>query len=200
MLKPGKLKPLLAGTALLALAGGSFVYAQQGLGYHGFGDAPRAEFRHGPSAADVAAFSDARIAALKAGLELTPDQTKNWPPFEQAMRDMVQSRIQRIQARDTDSEQHAASPFDRLARRADNMSKRSAALKKVADAGAPLYQSLNDEQKGRFIRLALILRPHPFMHGGWRNDGHGDGHGWQDDGRRFGQENGAGDTDQKTPL
>ena len=45
----------------------------------------------------MAAFTDARIAALKAGLELTPDQAKNWPAFEQALRDMVQLRAQRMQ-------------------------------------------------------------------------------------------------------
>src|SRR5580692_2821447 len=138
----------------------------------------------------MAAFTDARIAALKAGLELTPDQVKNWPPFEQAMRDMVQLRIQRIQARQSGDQQPTTSPFDRLSRRADNMSKTSAALKKVADAGAPLYQSLDDAQKGRFMMLARILRSHHHMHafndrdGG--RDGQGDGHGWGH-GRRFGQ-------------
>ena len=35
-----------------------------------------------PSAEDISAFMDARIAALKAGLRLTPDQEKNWPAFE----------------------------------------------------------------------------------------------------------------------
>ena len=54
----------------------------------------------------MAAFTDARIAALKAGLELTPDQAKNWPPFEQAVRDMVQLRVQRIQARQSGDQAH----------------------------------------------------------------------------------------------
>jgi hypothetical protein len=143
------LKPVITATALLALAGGSNVYAQQSFGDCRFGDRQRAEFHHRPSAADVSAFADARIAALKAGLELTPDQAKNWPPFEQALRDMVQLRLQRIQAREAGNEQAPASPFERLARRADDMAKRSTALKKIADAGAPLYQSLDEEQKGR---------------------------------------------------
>jgi len=193
------LKPVIAATAFLAIAGSSYVYAQQGFGGHrGFGDGPRAESRHRPSAADIAAFTDARIAALKAGLELTPDQVKNWPPFEQAVRDMVQLRVQRMQARQAGDQQTSTSPFDRLARRADNMSKASAALKKVADAGAPLYQSLNDDQKGRFVKLARILRPHHGMHDGNGGSRHaegygrgfgGDGHGW--DHGRFGQDNGG---------
>ena len=140
------LKSVITATALLAVAGGSYVYAEQSFGDFRFGGRLRAESHHRPSAADVSAFADARIAALKAGLELTPDQAKNWPPFEQSLRDMVQLRLQRIQAREAGNEQALASPFDRLARRADDMAKRSAALKKIADAGAPLYQSLDDEQ------------------------------------------------------
>ena len=41
------------------------------------------------------------------------------------------------------------------------MTKTSAALKKVAETGAPLYQSLTDAQKERFKTLARVLRPHP---------------------------------------
>jgi LTXXQ motif family protein len=211
MLKQVKFKPLLAATALFALAGSSLVYAQQGFGGHGNagGDRPRFEHRHRPSPADVSAFTDARIAALKAGLELTPDQAKNWPPFEQALRDMVQLRIQRMQARLSGQEQAPTSPFDRLERRADSMAKRSAALKKIADAGSPLYQSLNDDQKSRFMKLARILRPHSHMHAamehGWRQgEGYGRGsqggeHGWQH-GRRFGQASASGDADQGSQL
>ena len=197
------LKPVIAATALFAIAGSSYVYAQQGFGGHGGyggnGDGgPRFEHRHHHmSAADASAFADARIAALKAGLELTPDQAKNWPPFEQAVRDLVQLRIQRIQARQSGGQQPPSSPFDRLSKRADNMSKTSTALKKVADAGAPLYQSLDDGQKGRFMMLARILRPHHHMRadngqGSRHAEGYGrDGNGWGHGGRHFGQ-NGPG--------
>jgi hypothetical protein len=161
------IKPVIAATALIALAGSSLAYAQYGNGgdrQSGDGG-PQIVRRHRLSAADVSAFADARIAALKAGLELTPDQTKNWPPFEQAVRDLVQLRIQRIQARQNgaDQNQPPPTPFDRLSRRADAMAKRSATLKKIADAGAPLYQSLNDDQKSRFMVLARMLRPHHHM-------------------------------------
>jgi hypothetical protein len=198
------LKPVIAATAMLAIAGSTFVYAQQG-GYRGFRDGgPRFEHRHRLSADDVSAFADARIAALKAGLELTSDQTKNWPAFEAALRNMVQLRIDRIKARQAAQQQDQAqtptSPFDRLAKRADAMSKRSVALKQIADAGAPLYQSLDDAQKTRFTMLARMLRPHRHgFNGGERRegrnfdrDGRGQG-GWG--GRRFG-ENGFGQGDQ----
>src|ERR1700752_2795236 len=160
------LKPFIAATALLAIAGSSYVYAQQGFdGHRGLGDGQRFEQHHRPSAADISAFTDARVAALKAGLELTPDQAKNWPPFEQAVRDLVQLRIQRLQERQASDQQSPGTPFERLSQRADNMAKTSVALKKIADAGAPLYQSLNDDQKSRFVRLARMLRPHHHMRG-----------------------------------
>ena len=195
------LKPVIAATAALAIAGTSLVYAQQRFGHHGFGG-PGAEQRHRPSAADMAAFTDARIAALKAGLELTPDQAKNWPAFEQAVRDAAQLRIQRMQEREARRQQQGQNaqgnaqgnaqsqtqrnPFERMARRADQMAKASVALKKVADAGAPLYQSLTDEQKARFRTLGRILGPHRRHmafnegNGGWR------GHGFGRDGQGFG--------------
>jgi hypothetical protein len=46
-------------------------------------------------------------------------------------------------------------PFERLQRRADAMSRLSAGLKRLADAGTPLYQSLNEAQKRRFMLLAI---------------------------------------------
>jgi hypothetical protein len=204
------LKPMIAATALFALAGSSFVYAQQRTDSPvGFG--PRAEHQHRQlSADDVNAFADARIAALKAGLELTPDQAKNWPAFETALRNMVQLRAQRMQARQAARQQSQngsaesqpangtptpATPFDRMERRADAMAKRGAALKQIADAGAPLYSSLNDAQKQRFTMLARMLRPHHRHEqgGGWGQEGRRfgqggqDGGGWRHEGRRFGQ-------------
>ena len=190
------LKPVIAATAVLAIAGSSLVYAQQRFGDRdGFGQrGARFEHRHPVSPADLAAFTDARIAALKAGLELTPDQQKNWPAFEQALRDVAQLRMQRIEARQARMQQGGAQPgaapqpsqgqngpFDRLGRRADAMAKTSAALKKVAETGSPLYQSLTDAQKERFKKLARILRPHPRhfafneRNGGWRHGGRGMG-------------------------
>jgi len=167
-------KPAVVVAAALAVAGSSVAYAQQ----HFAGsdrDGPRFEHRHQMSPEDRAAFVDARIAALKAGLELTSDQAKNWPNFEKALRDRAQLRAERIAAREAE-EQNAdkapSAPFDRLAQRADNMAKKSAALKRIADAGKPLYDSLSDAQKARFKKLARMLRPHYRMHA-WNRDDRG---------------------------
>jgi zinc resistance-associated protein len=159
-------KPVIVATTVLAIAGSSIVYAQQRSGESdGYGDGLRFEHRyHHLSPEDRAAFVDARIAALKAGLELTPDQAKNWPAFEQTLRDMAQLRAQRRAAREA-SEQNPSqtpiAPFDRLSQRADNMAKASAALKRIAETGQPLYMSLNEAQKERFKKLARMRSARP---------------------------------------
>jgi hypothetical protein len=81
-------KAIVAGIAALAITGPSLVYAQQG----GRRDDVQ---RWRPSAEDLRAFGEARLAALKAGLSLTPEQAKNWPAFEQATRDLSKLRIDR---------------------------------------------------------------------------------------------------------
>ncbi len=45
------------------------------------------------------AFTDARIAGLKAGLKLTAEQEKNWPAVETAIRDLAKERADRMAAR-----------------------------------------------------------------------------------------------------
>ena len=52
------------------------------------------------SAEDRAAMADAKIAAVHAGLKLTADQEKLWPPVESAVRDLVKIRIDRAKARE----------------------------------------------------------------------------------------------------
>ena len=200
-------KSVVAATAALAIAGSSIVYAQQRFGEDGYGGGSRFQHRHQHmSAEDRAAFVDARIAALKAGLELTPDQAKNWPAFEQALRDMAKLRAERRtarEARELGQTQAPTAPLDKLAQRADNMAKTSAVLKQIAETGKPLYMSLNDAQKERFQKLARMLRPHRHnMPGrfeergqGWR-DGQGYGRGDGERGGRFwqhGQRFGQGD-------
>jgi zinc resistance-associated protein len=166
-------KTVLAGTTALAIAGTALAYAKPG---EARGD--RAQGWR-PSAQDVTAFGDARIAALKAGLELNADQEKLWPPVESAMRDLAKQRADFVAAR-RDAKM-PANPLDRLGRRAEVMQSRGAALKKLADAAGPLYTSLNDAQKHRFMVLARLGGPR-FGHGhdGWRGRHDGRGHGgWQ---------------------
>ena len=85
-------KTLIAGTAMLMIAGSTLASAQQ---------SSPAERPHRAqlTADDIAAFADARIAALKAALKLTPAQEKNWPAVEQAVRDISKDRIAEREAR-----------------------------------------------------------------------------------------------------
>src|ERR1700686_2055937 len=101
--------------------------------------------RSRPTLDDMRAFADARLAALHAGLGLTPDQEKNWPAFEQAAREMAKLRLDRIAATDTrrDQQPRSSDPADRMHRRAAMMTETGATLKKVADAIDPLYKSLD---------------------------------------------------------
>src|SRR6185503_9701649 len=96
---------------------------------------------------DRAAYADARIAAVHAGLKLTADQEKLWPPVESAVRDLGKIRIDRANARmkaDQSQDQPQDDPVARLRDRADTMAATAAAMKKIADAADPLYKSLDD--------------------------------------------------------
>lgn len=154
-------KMMTAGIAALAIAGSSMVYAQQRDGARG----PR----HQMTAADFGAYTDARIAGLKAGLKLTAEQEKNWPALEKALRDQAKMRSDRFAARASADKPHDL--VERLRTRADAMTARGTALKQVADAAAPLYQSLDDAQKQRFTRLARLDGPQFGNRQHWRHHG-----------------------------
>ena len=111
------------------------------------------------------AFAEARIAALKAGLRLTPEQEKNWPPVEAVMRDLAKQRIDRMVERQARAAERRNEPRQRdaiefLRRRADIMAERAGGLKRLADAAEPLYKSLDDGQKRRLTILASAMRRH----------------------------------------
>src|SRR5215210_1802757 len=139
----------IAAVAVLAIAGSTAVYAQHRHWGHGFS-------RISPE--DRSAYADARIAAVKAGLKLTPDQEKLWPPVEAAVRDFAKLRIDRANARmnaqrdDSRDAQKADDPVTRLRERADNMAASAAAMTRIADAADPLYKTLDDGQKRRIGR------------------------------------------------
>lgn len=131
------------------------------------------------SDADRAAFLDARIAALHAGLVLTPAQEKLWPSVESALRETHKVIADQRAARRNGP--RPADPVAWLQRVSDNTMARGEALKKLADAAGPLYSSLNDDQKNRLPFLLHAARFHFFggrfaANDGWRgqNDWHGD--------------------------
>jgi hypothetical protein len=158
-------KAILAGVAALAIAGSTAVYAHH---------RPWSHDHVQLSPQDRTALADARIAAVHAGLTLTPDQEKLWPPVEKAIRDFARLRIDRANARmqaKTDDAQKQQAPVDQVARlrtRADRMAETAAALKKIADAADPLYKTLDDGQKRRL--MVLTRMGHGFGGGmGWHH-------------------------------
>src|SRR5262245_59158084 len=155
-------KTVLAGTTALAIAGASLAFAQQG----GSDDFQRVQ-RWRPTAEDITAFGEARIAALHAGLKLTAEQEKNWPPVEAALRELAKQRSERFAARA--SADRPKDPIERLNLRAEVMGQRAATLKKLADAAGPLYKSLDESQKHRFAMLARLDRGQMGAHRGWHH-------------------------------
>jgi len=141
----------IAAVAVLAIAGSTAVYAQHRHWGHGFS-------RMSPE--DRSAFADARIAAVHAGLKLTADQEKLWPPVEIAVKEFAKLRLDRANARmnpprDDSSQQKPDDPVTRLRDRADNMVATAGAMRKIAEAADPLYKTLDDAQKRRLAVLTM---------------------------------------------
>jgi len=180
---------VLGGAVAVTIATSSIIYAQQ----------PESEGEPGPRAgasqADRTDSTNARssnLASLKERLRLTPDQEKNWAAFESAFRALTQSRRSQEEARPLD-------PVPQMRQRAEALAAMGAALSRLADAEAPLYNSLNEDQRRQFATFAPV--PSGEMQGrslerelnrddrGWRDRDEGDRRGWrsreEDDRRRW---------------
>ncbi len=136
--------------------------------------------KHGPphprfSAADRAAFFEAHLAGLHAGLQLTPEQEKMWPPVEAALRAGAKSAADR--AEKAHNEPPPTNAIAWLRKLSEEDMAKSETLKALADAAAPLYQSLTEEQKHRLPFLLHGIRPHGWGPGGMRPGGMGMGMG-----------------------
>jgi len=116
-----------------------------------------------PTAADLKSLTDARVAMIKAALQLTPDQEKYWPAVEDAIRARAknrQARWERVaQLRDSSPMEalNARNPVELMQRRAESLSQRGADLKKVADAWEPLYKTLSQDQKKRMAFVTVVV-------------------------------------------
>ena len=155
-------KALIAGTSMLTIAGSTLASAQQ--------PSPAERSHHAQlTADDIAAFTDARIAAIKTALKLTPTQEKNWPAVEQTLRDISKERFAQREARAAAGQRTDAT--ERLRDRADALTTRASALRRLADAEKPLYQSLDEAQKRRFgMAFRFAARRRMAAHGGGEPD------------------------------
>ena len=169
------LKAVVAATAVVTIAGSSLAYAQRD-------ERPDSARRWQPTTEDMRAFQAARLAALRAGLTLNPEQEKHWPAFEQAMRELQQLRLNRVTAiREARREgrQQVTDPAERMRLRATRLAESGAVLKRLADATDPLYRSLDEAQKRRFAILTRTEGPR-----GWQRRGREGGEGGMPRGHR----------------
>ena len=111
-------------------------------------------------AADRETMLDAKLAGMKSGLQLSPDQEKLWGAFESSVKDAAKARMDAMQQMMQTREQgEAMSPIDRLEAIANRLSQAATDIKKIAAAAKPLYASLDDSQKHKFGTLGRMLMP-----------------------------------------
>jgi hypothetical protein len=117
---------------------------------------------------------DKRLARAKAELKLSPDQEKLWAPVEAEIRKNAEARFDRWQKWKSErmaekGQRKKPDQIERLRRTADRLAGRATRLRAMADAGAPLYATLSDEQKET---ARDILRKHR-QRDEWRGRGGG---------------------------
>jgi zinc resistance-associated protein len=98
---------------------------------------------------------ETQLKGMKTSLRLTADQEKDWAPFESAVKDAETARVLALQK---EQDTHL-SPMDRNAAKADRLAQSQANLDKIVEAAKPLYLSLDNAQKHKFIALGRMLVP-----------------------------------------
>ncbi len=184
----------IATLALAALLAGSGTYAmaQQTPAP----DAPaasqdqgRQDHRPRLSQDDFNRLIDARIASIKAGLKLTPDQERLWAPAETAIRTAASERFAHVEQRPDRDQRRSMDFMQRLEQRSTMMTQRGQRFTAVTTALRPLWDSFSEDQKRiapRLMREALNEDGPRWHERGGRRGHHGGHHhrmGMMDHGR-----------------
>jgi hypothetical protein len=98
---------------------------------------------------------DAQLKGMKTSLRLTTDQEEDWVPFESAVKAAEKARVVALQKEQGSN----LSPMDRLNAKAERVAQSEADLEKIVEAAKPLYVTLDDAQKHKFIALGRMLVP-----------------------------------------
>jgi hypothetical protein len=98
---------------------------------------------------------DTQLKTMKTGLHLSADQDALWGPFEAAVKDGAKAHVLALQKEQSDS----LSPMDRNLAKADRIAQGQATIETMVDAAKPLYESLSDEQKHKFVTSGRMLVP-----------------------------------------
>ena len=118
--------------------------------------APSAQLTHDEKVQHWAeAALDTQLKNMKAGLGLKADQEADWAAFEAAVRDGGKARVLALQKEQSSN----LSPMDRNLAKADRIGQSQASLAKIVEAATPLYASLDNAHKQKFITLGRTLVP-----------------------------------------
>src|SRR3984957_18812253 len=144
-------RTLLAMLAAVALSASAFPQKEQ---------QPPAPSDQKPTHAELAqhwaeAALDTQLKGMKASLGLTADQEKDWDPVEAAVRDGAKARLVGLQKEQSSD----LSPMDRNLPKPDRIGQGQANLEKIVEAAKPLYASLDNAHKQKFIALGRTPVP-----------------------------------------
>ena len=110
------------------------------------------------TAEQIVANSDAYIDRIKASLNLTPEQEKNWSSFNSAMHYLGHNGAERLNLRIARAKRDPPDDIvEQMRNEAQFLVDRAADQRAVADAAEPLFMSLNDKQKTTFIEEMVRL-------------------------------------------
>src|ERR1700679_2731485 len=110
------------------------------------------------SAEQIVANSDANIDRIKAELNLTPEQEKNWTGFNSAMHDLGHNGADRLNLRIARAKRDPPDDIiEQMRNEAQFLNDRAQDQRNVADAAEPLFASLDDKQKAIFTQEMVRL-------------------------------------------
>jgi hypothetical protein len=110
------------------------------------------------TAEQIVASSDANIDRIKAELNLTPEQEKNWTAFNSAMHYLGHNGADRLNLRIARAKRDPPDDIiEQMRNEAQFLNDRAVDQRGVADAAEPLFASLNDKQKQIFIEEMVRL-------------------------------------------
>ncbi len=104
------------------------------------------------TAGQIVANNDSLIDKIKAELNLTPEQERNWYGFSSAMHYLGHNGAERLNLRIARAKRDPPDDIiEQMRNEAQFLVDRAADQRNVADAAEPLYSSLTDKQKQIFI-------------------------------------------------
>jgi hypothetical protein len=110
------------------------------------------------TAEQIVGNSDANIDRIKAELNLTPEQEKNWTAFNSAMHYLGHNGADRLNLRIARAKRDPPDDIvEQMRNEAQFLNDRAVDQRNVADAAEPLFASLNDKQKAIFIEEMVRL-------------------------------------------